>query len=173
MMGGSVRLISEVGKGSTFYFTVELGRQEKKVMKKTATKEAAVAEIARPLDILLVEDAEDNQQLIKLYLKKLPYKIDIANNGEIGVQKFILNNYDIVLMDMQMPVMDGYTATKEIKKWLSRNGKEDVPIIAFTAHAFKNEVAECINAGCVAHLSKPTKKEQVLEVIYKYANNTK
>ena len=154
-------------------FISKLGRQEKKVVKKTANKEAGITKITRPLNILLVEDSEDNQQLIKLYLKNTPYKIEIANNGEIGVQKFISNNYDIVLMDMQMPVMDGYMATREIKKWLSKNDKEDVPIIAFTAHAFKNEVAECIDAGCAAHLSKPAKKEQVLEAIYKYANNTK
>ncbi|MDT8317277.1 MAG: response regulator [bacterium] len=140
-------------------------------MKKSASKEAAIGETTRPLNILLVEDSEDIQYLIKLYLEKLPCRVDIANNGEIGVENFISNNYDLVLMDMKMPVMDGYAATKAIKEWLSENSKKDVPVIAFTAHAFKNEIDRCIDVGCAAYLGKPVRKAQLLEVIYKFANN--
>lgn len=142
-------------------------------MEKPGTKDAALAETTKPTNILLVEDSEDIQYLMKLYLEKLPYRIDVANNGEIGIEKFKSNNYDLVLMDMKMPVMDGYTATILIKEWLHENGKEDVPIIAFTAHTFESEIARCLSAGCVAHLSKPVRKKQVLEVIDKYANSSK
>lgn len=142
-------------------------------MNKFANKDATIVENIRPIDILLVEDSEDIQHLIKLYLKKLPYRIDVANNGEIGIEKFISNKYDLVLMDMKMPVMDGYEATIAIKEWLNENGKEDIPIIAFTAHVFKDEIDRCIEVGCAAHLCKPVKKEQVLEVINKFTNNTK
>lgn len=142
-------------------------------MNKSAIKETALGEITRPLDILLVEDSEDIQLLIKLYLKNFPYKIDTANNGELGIEKFISNKYDLVLMDMKMPVMDGYAATIAIKEWLYENGKEDIPIIAFTAHVFKDEIEKCLDVGCAAHLSKPVRKEQVLEVINKYSDNKK
>jgi len=73
-------------------------------------------------------------------------------------------------MDMQMPVMDGYTATREIRKWESKNGIKPTPIIALTAHALKEEEEESLEAGCTAHISKPVKKAPFLETIYKHIN---
>ena len=121
--------------------------------------------------ILLVEDSDDNRLLIQAYLKKLPYAIDAAENGEKAVAKFKECTYDLVLMDMQMPVMDGYTATRQIRAWeeeqgISRLGR--TPIIALTAYALKEDAQKSIDAGCDAHLSKPIKKETLLEAMKRY-----
>ncbi len=125
-----------------------------------------------PLNILFVEDAEENRIVIKAYLKKEPHRIAIAENGKIGLEKFILGDYDLVLMDMRMPVMDGYTATGEIRKWEQENGKEATPIIALTAHALMADKQKCLDAGCTDYLSKPLKKADLLRKIRTYARIT-
>ncbi|MEX2525166.1 MAG: response regulator [Gammaproteobacteria bacterium] len=119
----------------------------------------------RPLRLLLVDDNSDNRLLIKAYLKKLPYNLDEAENGEQAVQKFRDSEYDIVLMDVQMPVMDGREATRNIRAWESETGKKPTPIIALTAHAIQEEIDECLRAGCDAHLGKPVKKAVLIEAI--------
>lgn len=123
------------------------------------------------LRILLVEDSDDNRLLIQAYLKKLPYVIDVAENGEKGVARFKECIYALVLMDMQMPVMDGYTATRQIREWevekgVSTSGR--TPIIALTAYALKEDTQKSLDAGCDAHLSKPIKKETLLETMRRY-----
>ena len=130
----------------------------------------AAPEDLQPLHILLVEDAEDNRLLIQSYLKKTPYQIEIAENGVIAVEKFTSGKYDLVLMDMQMPVMDGYTATREIRAWERKQGaKKTTPIVALTAYATKEEEKKSIDAGCTAHLTKPIKKAKLMKAIPKYA----
>ncbi len=113
-------------------------------------------------NILLVEDARDNQLLIKAYLKKSPYKIELAENGLEAVEKFMAGSYGLVLMDVQMPVKDGYTATKEIRIYEKENDKPRTPIIALTANAYQEDVNNSIEAGCDAHLTKPIKKDKLL-----------
>ncbi|MBI3592278.1 MAG: response regulator, partial [Nitrospirae bacterium] len=120
-------------------------------------------------NILLVDDSQDNILLIQSYLKKTPHKIDIAENGEIALEKFKSGSYDIVLMDMQMPVMDGYTAAKAIRKFESEKGHNTTPIIALTAYALKEDTQKSLDAGCTAHLTKPIKKAKLLEVLSEYA----
>ena len=106
------------GSGSAFFFTAKF-KVQTGIKKEAYRPEIVPAETLglRPLRILLVEDSEDNRLLILSYLKKTPYQIDIAENGEIAVEKFKSGEYDLVLMDIQMPVMDGYAATKAIRKW--------------------------------------------------------
>ena len=122
----------------------------------------------RALNILLVEDSPDNRLLIQSYLKKTPYQIEIAENGEIAVEKFISGGYDLVLMDMQLPIMDGYKATRAIRKWEKEKEVKATPIIALTAYALKEDVQKSFNAGCDDHLTKPIKKAKLLETIYEY-----
>jgi len=119
----------------------------------------------KPLNILLVDDSKDNRLLIETYLKKTNHHIDIAENGEIAVNKFKKGKYDLVLMDVQMPVMDGYTATREIRKWEEENKREKVTIIALTAHAMKEDEEKSYKAGCDSHLNKPIKKATLINAI--------
>ena len=119
--------------------------------------------------LLLVDDNSDNRLLIITYLKKLNYKVDEAENGQIAVELFQKNKYDVVLMDVQMPIMDGHKATSTIRDWEKKNNKKSVPIIALTAHATREEIDKCSAAGCTAHLSKPVKKSVLVDSLNKLA----
>ncbi len=125
------------------------------------------------LRILLVDDSEDNRTLIKAYFKNTKFKISEAENGEIAVSKVKTIEFDIVLMDMQMPIMDGYTATKQIRKWEREQKLTALPIVALTAHALKEEQEKCLNAGCTSHLAKPVKKAALLGMISKLTTSTR
>jgi two-component system, sensor histidine kinase and response regulator len=121
------------------------------------------------LTILLVEDNADNRLLVQAFLKKTPYQLDIAENGEIAVEKFKSSEYDLVLMDVQMPVMDGYTATGQIRAWEKEHGLRAMPVIALTAHATSEDEQKSLRAGCTGHLTKPIKKAKLLESILEYS----
>jgi PAS domain S-box-containing protein len=121
-----------------------------------------------PLHILLVDDSADNRLLIQAYLKRSPHIVEIAENGEIAVNKFMAGKYDLVLMDMQMPIKDGYTATREIRQWEKEQGVIPTPIIALTAYALKEEFDKSLESGCNTHLTKPIKKATLLEAIQQY-----
>ncbi|MCI0797218.1 MAG: response regulator [Chloroflexi bacterium] len=127
----------------------------------------------RALRILLVEDSRDNRMLVQAYLKDTPHQITIAENGEIAVRKFVAGDYDLVLMDMQMPVMDGYAATRAIRKWQHEQGVAPTAIIALTAYALKEEVQKSLDAGCTTHINKPIKKSRLLDTIHAYTNGVK
>ncbi|MDY6832607.1 MAG: response regulator [Thermodesulfobacteriota bacterium] len=119
--------------------------------------------------ILLVEDSADNRLLVQAYLKKSPVVIDTAENGAVAVDKFKAGEYDIVLMDIQMPVMDGYTATREIRKWEAENRRPETPVIALTAYAQVEDFEKSVAEGCTDHMTKPIKKTTLFEAIRKYA----
>jgi CheY-like chemotaxis protein len=121
-----------------------------------------------PLKILLVEDGEDNRKLIQAYFKRATDYLDLAEDGEIAVAKFKENKYDLVLMDVQMPVMDGYTATRVIRKWEKEKGLAPVPIIAFTANSGMEDKKKSLDAGCTGHLTKPIKKAALMEAIRQF-----
>jgi PAS domain S-box-containing protein len=126
-----------------------------------------------PLRILLVEDLEDNRDVVRLFLKDTPYQLDMAENGAIGVQRFQAGSYDLVFMDMQMPVMDGLEATATIRRWEQEQQRQPTPIISLTANAFQEEIDKCMAGGCTAHLSKPIKKRVLLQAILDHATPMK
>jgi len=103
--------------------------------------------------------------LIKAYIKKTPHSLDEAENGSIAVEMFKQNDYDLVFMDVQMPVMDGHEATRLIREWEKANDKNRTKIISLTAHAIREEIDKCMAAGCDSHLSKPIKKATLLHAI--------
>lgn len=145
---------------------------EKKSAVISQGQEQVVAREVRPLNILLVEDNPDNRLLIRAYLKKLPYQLDEAENGQAAVDMFQKSDYDIVLMDVQMPVMDGHQATRLIRAWEAESARTPTPIISLTAHAIKEEIDKCLAAGCDTHLAKPVKKATLIETIQSYTSQT-
>ena len=125
-----------------------------------------------PLSILLVEDYLPNRRIIQAYLKKNPVVLDKAENGQEALERYKTKRYDLVLMDLEMPVMDGLTATRAIRKWEKEQRKPAVPIIALTAHAFAEHRRQCLEAGCTDYLRKPVRKKTIIEVLWKYALNS-
>src|SRR5206468_3041040 len=122
----------------------------------------------RALRILLAEDSQDNRLLVQSYLKHTPHHLDLADNGAIAVAKFKARAFDLVLMDMQMPIVDGYAATRAIRQWEKETGLPPTPIIALTAFALREEVQKSLDAGCTVHLTKPIKKATLLNAIQEY-----
>jgi len=120
---------------------------------------------ARPLHILLADDSRDNRMLIEAYLKKTRHTVDHAEDGAIAVEKVKANHYDLVLMDIQMPVMDGYTAVRTIRAWEHDQGATRMPIIALTASALEESVQRSLEAGCDAHVAKPVRKSTLFDAI--------
>jgi len=116
-----------------------------------------------------VEDAKENRFVIQPYLKSLPHKIRLAENGQIGLDLYKTQTFDMVLMDMHMPVMDGYTATRKIREWEKKQGKKPTPVIALTAHALKDDRQKCLDAGCDEYLSKPLKKTRLIQMLEAFA----
>lgn len=149
--------------------TIESAMQGGKVYRKAA--DPPRNELPEPLrtgNVLLVEDSPDNVLLVKAYLKKTGYTIDIAENGEVAVAKFKGNSYDLVLMDMEMPIMDGYTATRLIREWEKHNQQHPLPIIALTAYAFEEDLRKSMDAGCTDHVTKPVRKDKLLQIMDYY-----
>jgi two-component system, sensor histidine kinase and response regulator len=119
----------------------------------------------RALRILLVDDSSDNQVLVRSYLKQTPYRLDIADHGAIALERFKNGYYDLILMDMQMPVMDGYEATKAIRAWEQEHDLFPIQVIALTALALKEDGVKIREAGCNAHMTKPIKRDTLLEIL--------
>ncbi len=128
----------------------------------------ADSSVETPKHILLVEDTPDNRLLINAYLKSTPHTVDEAEDGAVAVEKFKQNQYDLVLMDVQMPVMDGHAATRAIRQWETEQGRVATPIIALTAHAIKEDMEKSIAAGCNSHLTKPIKKQVLIQAIQEH-----
>ncbi len=149
MMGSTILLDSEEGKGSEFHFQIEFNISSKK----TISKPKIITYDGQGKHILIVEDNKINQLLAVKILEKLNFKVTVAENGLLGVESFQNNLYDLILMDCQMPVLDGYEATKLIRE-LNEKGL-NVPIIGLTANAMKGDREVCLNAGMNDYLTKP------------------
>ncbi|MGE4556244.1 MAG: CHASE4 domain-containing protein [Desulfovibrionaceae bacterium] len=115
--------------------------------------------------ILLVEDSVNNRMLIHFYLKGAPYDVQEAQNGQEALALYGKRPYDLLLMDIEMPVLDGYAATRAIRALEREQGWPEAPIIALTAGAFAENKAQCLEAGCTEYLSKPVKKKMLLDAI--------
>jgi len=123
--------------------------------------------------VLLVEDSPDNQFLFRAFIKTLACEMDLAENGAVGVAKFQAGRYDLVLMDMHMPVMDGYTAMRAIRQWEKEQGREPTPIVALTANALQEMAEKSLAGGCNAYVTKPISRDQFINLIIEYTERAR
>jgi PAS domain S-box-containing protein len=169
LMGGSIWVASTVDKGSVFAFAVPFEVWPKANRTTTAPVGTGRQAPLPPLRILMAEDSPDNCTIVLAYLEDTPFHIDVAETGAIACRKFMEGEYDLVLMDRQMPGMDGLTATRAIRSWETAGGKSPTPIIALTASALKGDRETCLAAGCTAYLTKPIKQAVLLQAILDYS----
>jgi CheY-like chemotaxis protein len=128
---------------------------------------SVVVDETRPLKILLTDDSSDNRLLVHAYFKNKPYAVDDAENGAVAVEMFRTGIYDIVLMDIEMPIMDGYSATGTMRAIEQKTGRRRVPILALTASVLAEALKKALDAGCHAHVAKPVKKATLLAAVHK------
>jgi CheY-like chemotaxis protein len=156
LMGGSISFKSEVNIGSSFWFSIAFEEEEKNKM-------------AEKTRILIVEDNLLNQKIVGATLQKNNLGFDIASNGKIAVEKALENNYKLILMDIQMPVMDGYEATRQIREFENNNpDREKSFIIALTANATKEDRERCEKTGMNSYLTKPFKYAELEGILQKF-----
>lgn len=166
-MGGRIALESAVGRGSVFQFTIPLPEVEPvpSMADEVGGDQSATHAPHRPLNILLVDDALENRLIVEAFLAQGGHRVESAQNGAEGLVKFYAGTYDLVLMDVEMPVMDGFTAVRSIRAWEAEQGRERTPIAAFTAHAMREYAEKILAAGCDLHITKPIRKSALFEVV--------
>jgi PAS domain S-box-containing protein len=168
MMGGSVLVESKVGQGSSFTCSVVCGVSEKKFPVRLAPE--SVPARTQPLKVLVAEDSVVNRKMMEAILRMEGHRATFAENGYEAVAAWQNNKFDLILMDIQMPEMDGVTATRQIRKAESSTGTR-VPIIALTAYAMAGDKERFLSSGMDAYLAKPITVEQLRELLNKHGAN--
>ena len=171
-LGGELTLTSEEGKGSVFSLVIPAGvdvttqpsLEEYEYTGELGEADVDISKQAKVSgSVLVAEDSQTNQLLIKLLLEKLGLEITTVKDGKEAVEKVLSQSFDLIFMDIQMPNMNGYEATQEL-----RSKGITTPIVALTAHAMKGDDEKCISAGCDDYLAKPLNRKRLVETVHKY-----
>jgi signal transduction histidine kinase/ActR/RegA family two-component response regulator len=172
LMGGGLAVESQLGQGSTFYFRAVLTQvqstEAQPVRELPATETSGLGAC-----VLLVEDTPVNQVLGRTLLEKQGFQVVLAEDGVQAVEAAARRPFDIILMDMQMPNMDGLEATRIIRETERRSGRLPVPIIAMTANAMESDRARCMEAGMDAFLAKPFRRQEVMAVLGRFLRSAR
>lgn len=171
LMKGSITCHSELNKGTTFEVIIPL---QEALHPSCPIQPVSIGPLPKGVvNVLLVDDSEDNRVLIKHYLKSFPCNITEALNGKEAVHLAKENQFEIILMDISMPIMDGYTATAAIREYELSQWRPRSYIIALTAYTLEHEKEQSFQSGCDGHLSKPVKKSTLLQVLTDYLKRPK
>ena len=178
LMGGHIRVGSKPGCGSTFTVTArfevmpaemqELLESCRVALSAEDTTTGAPVRCEGGLKILLAEDSVESQELMALYVRGTPHTMDCAENGTSVVERYKEGGYDLIFMDLQMPGLDGYEATRAIRAWEELHGLPRVPIVVLTANADGEAQRKSVLAGCTGFVSKPVKEATILGVIQRF-----
>lgn len=163
MLGGELKVVSEVNKGSEFYFSFPL--EEGGLAENIPVRPEVSVYHWENKTILVAEDEDSNFRFIEVFLASTGVKIVRALDGRELLEKYDKENFDLLLMDIKMPLMDGLEATREIRK-----KNRDIPVIALTAYAMQNDEQDCLEAGCNAFISKPIDQTRMMETLGQWLN---
>ncbi len=166
LMHGEIGYDSKEGMGSTFWFTVVLAIGKEPPYSLTEDDFANIADDKNKYSILIAEDNLINQKVVIATLKKMGHRLEVADDGKIAFEMHKKNRYDVILMDIQMPVMDGFESTRLIREYEKKKGfKKQVNIIAMTANAMKEDRERCLSAGMDHYISKPFKASELSKLL--------
>ncbi|HVY90479.1 MAG TPA: ATP-binding protein, partial [Hyphomonadaceae bacterium] len=172
MMQGQVSATSREGEGSTFEVVLPIARDRIAAlgaMTAVAVEDFDAETSIENLHLLVAEDNPMNRRVVELLLAQSGLKITFAENGKEAVEKFSAGRFDLVLMDLQMPIMGGLAATRAIREWEKQNNRPPTPVLAVSANATDEHVAEAKEAGANDHVAKPIVRETLFEAIARYA----
>ena len=166
LMGGVIGVDSTLGAGSNFWFSVELPVCTSDEL--VQIQEVAFSSMFKGT-VLIAEDQIVNQRVASAYLQKLGLKVDVVSNGKSALEKIRENRYDLVFMDCQMPVLNGYDATRAIRQWEKEHGGQ-TPVVALTAEGTSGERKLCFAAGMDDFLTKPLELNRLIEILHRWIN---
>ncbi len=177
LFGGEITVDSKLGHGTTFSVSMPVQAADAAPVSTDAAPEIPGTlqspQLNAPARILLADDSSDNRFLIRAYLKNSPVEIIEAQNGQQALDHYKTAPFDAVLMDIQMPVKDGYDATREIRAWESEHGRNVTPIIALTAFSLPEEIERCREAGCTSTMIKPIRKQDLIMTLNRFFSRAK